>query len=218
MTKDRIIPVVAIIALGIAIFGLFTPTGKNLVKEAGQTFGAAGNMLAENYMPYIMYNGGYKSDKPIDTTSTLDADGATTLGATLVVTGTSTIPVSYDGHIVWDDFTSATGTAKAVYTNNYGPMECNDAYIYAKNTGFVPGLSFTLGSTTSATGYSANLIASTTVGTSTTQLIASLSSVFILGSGESIVGAIQQAYADASSTHLGNMSAQFGVRCNLIGA
>lgn|SRR3990167_926916 len=54
-------------------------------------FGAIAGMLAEDYIPYVRYNEGYKSGLPIDITSTLDADGATALGSTLSVTGATTL-------------------------------------------------------------------------------------------------------------------------------
>lgn len=194
--------------LSVVFFGVKVNSPAPIVNVnggGGSSLGAINNPSSTITNPHTFEQGVTLNANPNGTSNSLTSSATTSIAA------------SFDGHIVYDDFTMSTGTAKAVYTNSYGPMECKDAYIYAKNTGFVPGLTFTLGSSTSATGYSTNLIASTTVGTTTTQLIASLSSVFILGSGESIVGAVQQAYADASSTHLGNMSAQFGVRCNLIG-
>ena len=52
----------AIIAIGISIKGL--PS-----KVEGQALGAAGSQLAEDYDPYIKYNGGYNSDLSIKTTA-----------------------------------------------------------------------------------------------------------------------------------------------------
>ncbi len=43
--------------------------------------GAAGNLLIENYIPVIGQNGGLKSALPVWTTSTFEADGASTLAA-----------------------------------------------------------------------------------------------------------------------------------------
>lgn len=140
----------------------------------------------------------------------------------LTTTGTTTVAASYDGYGVYDDFTvTATGTAKAVYTNTYGPAVCTgaDGIVWADATGFAPSLVFSLGTSTSATGYSTNLLASTTVATSTDTLIRLTNHAFILGAGESIVGAISDiTNALASTTHMSNWSVQFSVKCRLIGA
>lgn len=57
-----------IISLVVGIVSVFFP---RLASDTKQVFGAAGGMLAENYIPYIMYNGGYNSAKSIKTTGDL---------------------------------------------------------------------------------------------------------------------------------------------------
>lgn len=59
--------------------------------RSASIFGAAGNMLAENYIPYVMYNDGYKSENGIVLSG---ADGDLTVGDDLVVSGDVTIGAS----------------------------------------------------------------------------------------------------------------------------
>ena len=82
--KDKIIPVVAIIALVLAVISFIPRTGKLAPIVDTATFGAAGaitGMLAENYDPYVRYNQGYNSELDIKTTgdTTLASTTATTL-------------------------------------------------------------------------------------------------------------------------------------------
>jgi len=51
----------------------------------------------ENYVPSIMYNDGYFSRKGIYTTSTLQADGATTLAGATTVSGSATFSSTLTG-------------------------------------------------------------------------------------------------------------------------
>lgn len=65
---NKFIPVVAVLALVISIFGLFRSPG-----TTGQSsfFGGAGGLLAENYIPYVNYNDGYTSENDISTSANL---------------------------------------------------------------------------------------------------------------------------------------------------
>lgn len=49
---------------------------------------SSGNRNAEDYIPYVMYNGGYNSAKPIETSDTL------TVGSTAAITGAVTLSSS----------------------------------------------------------------------------------------------------------------------------
>lgn len=51
--------------------------------NGAQSFGAttAGGLLAENYIPYVMYNGGYNSAKDINTSAFLGTTGTFGIGA-----------------------------------------------------------------------------------------------------------------------------------------
>ena len=152
----------------------------------------------------------------LDVTNRLAVDGTTTL------TGTTTVTKSYDGFVAWDNFTLATGTAKAVYTNSTGvDMMCNRGAgdVYFNATGFAPSIVFGIGESSSATGFDVSLIASTTVATSTDTITAFTSVVpFVLESGNSIVASLSDYVAAiASSTHFGNWTAEFSIDCHLIG-
>lgn len=148
-------------------------------------------------------------------------DGFSVTGAS-TFTGTTTITRSPDGFIAWDDFTMSTGTAKAVYTNTGSALMCsgsNSGAIYAKSNGFSPSLQFSMGTSTTASGYSTNLLASTTVATSTTTVVPiTYSSPFVLGNGQSIVASISDiTNRNASSTYYSNWAVELGISCRVLG-
>ena len=66
----------------VAIIGWFTPM---LPKAKGVEGLNTVSMAAEDYNPYIMYNGGYYSAKPIETTSTLTVGGASSFTGLITV-------------------------------------------------------------------------------------------------------------------------------------
>lgn len=75
--KEKIIPVIAVVAFVIGIWGLFlplmpdyVPAPSSVVDSVKQTFGAIGGMLAEQYIPYVKYNGGYKTELSLSVGST----------------------------------------------------------------------------------------------------------------------------------------------------
>lgn len=82
--KQNITLAIAVVAL-IAVSGLwlFSPHG-SLVSNGSQSFGAttAGGLLAENYIPYVLYNGGYNSAKDINTSAFLGTTGTFQVGST----------------------------------------------------------------------------------------------------------------------------------------
>lgn len=147
-----------------------------------------------------------------------------TVTAASTLTGSSTITKSFDGFVAWDDFTEATGTAKAVYTNTAGDMWCNGAnggLLFDNTTAHqAPALQVSMGTSTSATGYSINLLASTTVATTSDQVIGiTYTANFLLLAGESIVAALSDTQGtNSSSTNYGNWAGELGFNCRLIGA
>lgn len=76
--KENIIAAVAVVALIMGGWALFKGPAK---ESPSQTFGAtaASGMLAENYIPYVMYNGGYNSAKDLNITGgvTFGSSGTT---------------------------------------------------------------------------------------------------------------------------------------------
>ncbi len=79
------ISVIAMVVSGLAYLGGVK------IKDIDTFIGTApGNMKAEDYMPYVQYNGGYNSAKSITTSDTvtgasLVASGAVTVGTSLSV-------------------------------------------------------------------------------------------------------------------------------------
>lgn len=142
-------------------------------------------------------------------------------------TGTTTLSSkSPDGFIAWASFTVATGTNKAVFTNTGGPIMCGDesGMAYFKTNGFTPGLVVAIGTSTSATAYSANLLASTTVATTTAatgqaQVVdVTYAAPFAVNSGESIVASLSDQVSNASTTYFSRFtSAEIGFQCWALG-
>lgn len=83
---NKLIGAVAGIALVLGLFACWTLLGGTLkTNGAHPSFGAVGNLLAENYIPYVLYNGGFNTAKD------LTVSGATTLSGTNVFSGATTI-------------------------------------------------------------------------------------------------------------------------------
>lgn len=60
---------IAIVALIVAIGGFFYNRPLSSLTNYGAT--AAGGLLAENYLPFVMYNNGYQSAKDISTSANI---------------------------------------------------------------------------------------------------------------------------------------------------
>ena len=101
MTTNKYIVtgIIVAVVLGIAaVFGF-----RISLPSSPQLGGALNNQYIEQYIAPIKYNGGYNSQLPIQTSSTLDVTGATTLN-TLTVSGT----VSQSGPMTFSSVNSTT--------------------------------------------------------------------------------------------------------------
>lgn len=84
---------VAGIALVLAAIAVVVAWRSNSVPNISQGpahLGAVGGLLAENYMPYVMYNGGYNSAKDLTISGVTTLSGATSLTSTLTVGSSGT--------------------------------------------------------------------------------------------------------------------------------
>lgn len=154
---------------------------------------------------------------PTTFTDTVTLSGPVAISGAVTSTGTTTVAQSVDGIVIGGTIsTAATGTVRTVYTNTTGPKMCDasTAYLYVKNNGsFAPSLVFSVGTSTTASA-STNLVASSTVATSTSSFINPAASTFLLGANDvltAIIGDISN--TEASSTYLGNWSAEVGIWC-----
>lgn len=66
------VALIAVVGLGTYVF-----TDKDSFVAAP---GAAGNLLAENYIPYILYNDGYRSERDMHLVTTAGATSTLTVG------------------------------------------------------------------------------------------------------------------------------------------
>jgi hypothetical protein len=124
-------------------------------------------------------------------------------------------------------FTMATGTAKWIWTNantDKADALCRggSSAVFATSTsGFSPTVQFSLGTSTSATGYATNLLASTTLASSTPPRVIPLTYTgeFVVRYNESIVGALSDTYSGtaASSTYYSLISIRPQISCSLMG-
>ena len=150
-----------------------------------------------------------------DSTSPSDGQIRTT---TLVVTGTSTITESVEGLVIGNTIsTVATGTVRTLYTNTTGPKLCDAStgYLLVQTNGsFAPSMVWSLGTSTASALASKNLIASSTVATTTTTILSPNASLFRLAQGETLTAIFGDHGADASTTYLGNWTnAEAGIWC-----
>lgn len=117
--------------------------------------------------------------------------------------------------------TAATGTPITLDANTTGPKLCfgGSAALAVRNRGiFSPALVISIGTSTASV-TTTNLIASTTIATSTpaTSTFNSVSSdddEFVYQDGDEIMAIVGQANDNASSTHLGNFTADFRILCS----
>lgn len=91
MDTKNILGYVVGLSLILSVIGLFTPgiPTKELVSDPS-IGGAPGNLLAENYDPYIMYNGGFNTAKDFS------VSGATALSGAVSLTSTFTLGAAGD--------------------------------------------------------------------------------------------------------------------------
>lgn len=140
------------------------------------------------------------------------------------------ITQSYDGFVLWDDFVvGTTSPVRGSVVNTTGStLYCDGkslGVVASSTASFAPSFKYVVGTTTSnvastptSLGYSANLISSTTVATTTLHVV-SLNSGwgFLLPVGQSITVSVGDNVNNASSTFYGNWSAQFSVSCRNLG-
>lgn len=88
--KEKILWGIAVIALVLGVWAV-SSIPKTLKLPSGQ-FGAAattvGNLLAEQYMPYVLYNGGYNSAKSIKTSADLTVGDSSATTVSELIKGT----------------------------------------------------------------------------------------------------------------------------------
>ena len=138
----------------------------------------------------------------------------------LNVTDTFNTSLSFDPFIVGNtNLTIATGTSKFVWTATVDTL-CSGslASMLASSTDaykLAPAIVFSMGTSTSATGYATNLIASTTTASTSPVSIVALTYTknFFLRAGESITGAISDYMPTASSTDYSRIILRPSIPC-----
>lgn len=85
---NKFIPAIAIIAL---LLSGYSAIRLLPIRGNGGQLGAAGNLLAENYIPYVLYNGGYNSAKDFSISGSSAFSGASTFSGAVALTSTFTL-------------------------------------------------------------------------------------------------------------------------------
>jgi len=112
-----------ILSLVFSIFAVFNGPAKS---GSSSFLGvAAGNLLAENYIPYIQYNGGFNTAKSIKTTddlstATLQTTGASTFGGAVTVTTTNAATSTVSVGCIQTTATSTATAIKLTFGNGVG--------------------------------------------------------------------------------------------------
>ncbi len=75
-----------------------------------------GNLLAENYLPYVSENDGFKSANPIETSSDLTVGGNLNVTGDIVVDDITIDALTVTGNTILGDATSDTTTVNGVLT------------------------------------------------------------------------------------------------------
>jgi hypothetical protein len=88
MDSKKLVGVIAVAALLLSVFNWFHPNLGQKELLQSPVGGAAGNLLAENYDPYIMYNGGYNSAKDFTVSGATSLSGTTALSGAVSLTST----------------------------------------------------------------------------------------------------------------------------------
>lgn len=219
-----IILVVAVIAL---IGGWFLLGGSEdkatppdlVVDAVNQEYflGAVGEKLIENYVAAIKYNEGYKSELPM------------LLGGTLTVTGTTTIARSVDGFVA-GGFLTDSGTTTPVQTiyTALSNIACDANTIglhVISQAVFIGVQRISVGTTTSSGGATDNLIASSTIASTTNAFIIegfgrdTNGASFVMQTGDRIQISLADGEAPAntssaaSSTNYASRDIEFGIWC-----
>ena len=117
--KEKLFWVVAIVALVTGVWGIFSPFPDSIpsLQEAAEVtklkFGAIGGMLAENYIPYVLYNGGFKTEKSFSVGSTTPKDiiniGGGTCNLTTGVAGGASGNNTFNASTTKMHYCAATG-------------------------------------------------------------------------------------------------------------
>ena len=113
--KEKILWVVAIIAFVLGIWGLFLPimpyipSPATVTNSVIQEFGAIGGILAEQYIPYVRYNGGYKTELSLSVGSTTPKDIINIGGGTCTLTSFGTAGGIFAASTTLMHYCSATG-------------------------------------------------------------------------------------------------------------
>lgn len=135
---NKIIGTIAVLALVIGASALYFVWP--FISPVANSFGAVGVKLAENYDPYIRYNGGYNSALPIQTTGTFQVGvngnsiNQISFGACTIWTGATTIAATSSQQIVCQGATNGTIAAIANI-----PANSNCDLVAASSTSILSG-------------------------------------------------------------------------------
>lgn len=200
-----------VVLLGLAVFSLggflgwYQPTvnvNASMPEQSSQTFGQSEYSTTVT-APYVF-------------------EENVTAQKSVSVSGTTTVTRSFDGFMAGGGIAPAsvaTNTVFTLYTHTGSPVVCDasQSILYADVTTFGTPLLVSVGTSTGGVA-TANLVASTTVGTTTDTLVgAAAAGLFVMNAGDRINAILADNVLNASSTHYSNWDIEFQTQCWLIG-
>ena len=155
-SSKKTLIVVGVIALivGLALGNILFGSRVAKLSTSGSDFaGAVGNLLAEDYDPYVQYNGGFNTAKGITNSGTLTQSGASTLSGATTISGAATFSSTLTAATSTLERTTlggsrlSTTTVGSIDTLKGVQMQANNLIDYV--TGLTAGITLTLQATSS---------------------------------------------------------------------
>lgn len=119
MESKKIIGAIAVLGLLLGVVNWFQPNLPTKELLSNDFAGAPGNLLAEDYDPYILYNGGFNTAKDFSVSGVTSLSGATTLSGTISTTGILTTNAGNIKSYTNASSSVTTGTLKQSDILNY---------------------------------------------------------------------------------------------------
>lgn len=212
MSKSTLALALAVVAIVLGALGLVGGDS-----QSGQLIGASGTRFpngisADSTSPAV------GEVRGTDLTSTDDV----VVGDDLTVSGKSAVAYSDDGFMASGSFTMSTNTPTASWTNSSGyDLFCTGVggVINAKivsGAAYAPAVNLSFGTSTAAGTPGENLVATTSLATTTERIILPSTHAFVLANGEAFGGMISDHNkAIASSTYYANWDIDWAIPCTL---
>lgn len=148
--KEKIVSVIAVIALLVSIIAVIPQFRQTAVE-----YGAAGGMLIENYLPYVLYNGGINTAKDVNVTGTTTVEQLTTGGTVTSSSTTATVGTLSQAEVSAGTYLFTPNTSAVTLTlplasslTSFVPNSGDQATLYFRNATTSPTIAVTFAGNT----------------------------------------------------------------------